>query len=47
MNSAAEWSSLLHTWDVLTSNVGLETGYPAEDFHGFPQFLQANANIFP
>jgi hypothetical protein len=33
-----------YIWQLSASNLGPETGYP-EGFHGFSQYLQANARI--
>lgn len=40
-------ADLLHISEVLSSNLGPETGYPDWRFHAFPQSLQAEARMVP
>jgi hypothetical protein len=43
-----EWIAiLLQVWEVMSSNLSLETIYPDISFCGFPQFLQADAVTVP
>jgi hypothetical protein len=36
-----------YIWKMLRSNLTQDTGYLDRGFHGFPQFLQANARMAP
>jgi hypothetical protein len=48
LNTVVKWLTLLfHIQEVSGSNLGPETGHLDQDFHGFPQSLQANARIEP
>jgi hypothetical protein len=48
LNVVVKWLTLLlRSWEVLNSNLGLETSYLGTDFHGFPQSLQVNSGKIP
>jgi hypothetical protein len=48
LNIVIEWLTLLLCiQEVLSSDLGLETGYPDRGFCAFPQYLQTDFGIVP
>jgi hypothetical protein len=45
-SAVADFLTLLRILEVLGSNPRPETGYPDDDFLGYPQFLQINSGKY-